>query len=205
MHPDEKRDLNANLFAFIERYMPLTAEEKSALASIDAFHGYRKGEVVVAAGSVLKGDFFVLKGCLRSYRLVDEVEINTGFHTELEPVIVPHRPQGGARIAAHSVACIEDSIVGIGTPEMERKLFRAFPRFETLCRIFTEEQLVKSQATLSDFIASTPEERYAAAARDRPDLIQRVPQYHLASWLGITPQSLSRIRRRTALSKGAVS
>lgn len=203
MHPAEKRELDANLFAFIERYMPLTAEEKSALSSLDAFRGYRKGDVVVAAGEVLDGDFLVLKGCVRLYRVVDEVEINTGFHTELEPVVVPRKP--GTRIATHSVACLEDSIVGIGTTGMEQKLFAAFPRFETLCRIVSEEQLVKSQSALSDFIASTPEERYAALVRERPDLVQRVPQYHLASWLGIAPQSLSRIRRRTVQAKAAIS
>lgn len=203
MHADERQKLNTALFAFIERYMPLTLDEKSALASLDAFRSYRKGTVVVAAGTVLNGDHFVLKGCLRTYRIVDEVEINTAFHTELEPVIVPRK--AGTRIATHFVACLEDSIVGIGTPEMERKMFGAFPRFETLCRIFSEEQLLKSQSTLADFIASTPEERYATVIRERPDLVQRVPQYHLASWLGITPQSLSRIRKRTAGLKAAAS
>jgi hypothetical protein len=196
-------DPYTTLYGFIERYMPLTAAEKTALAELDAFRSYRKGDVVVAAGRAVSEDYFVLKGCLRSYRVVDEVEINTAFHTDLEAIIIPL--QAGTRIAMHSVACLEDSIVGIGTPEMERKMFAAFPRFETLCRIFSEELLMKSHATLADFIASSPEERYAALVRDRPDLVQRVPQYHLATWLGITPQSLSRIRKRTAGLKAAAS
>lgn len=81
---------------------------------------------------------------------------------------------------------------------MERITFEKFPRFETLCRLLSEQLLAGNQAQFDAFRTSTPEQRYLHLMRTRPDLLQRVPQYQLASYLGIQPQSLSRIRKRLA-------
>jgi DNA-binding MarR family transcriptional regulator len=58
--------------------------------------------------------------------------------------------------------------------------------------------LVKTRASLDDFKTNSPEQRYLNLVEQRPDLIQRVPQHQIASFLGITPQSLSRMRKRLA-------
>jgi len=79
---------------------------------------------------------------------------------------------------------------------MEEEVFAKFPRFETLCRIVSEDLLVKSQSSLDDFKNSSPSQRYENLLATRPDLIQRIPQHQLASFLGITPQSLSRLKAR---------
>jgi DNA-binding MarR family transcriptional regulator len=71
-----------------------------------------------------------------------------------------------------------------------------FPRFDTLCRILSEELLAKQQVDFDAFKTSSPEQRYLNLIEKRPDLIQRVPQHQLASYLGIKPQSLSRLRAR---------
>lgn len=75
-------------------------------------------------------------------------------------------------------------------------MFEKFPRFENLCLIFSEELLVKNQASFAEYRNSTPEQRYLNLLKTRPDLVQRVPLYQLASYLGIKPESLSRIRKR---------
>ena len=79
---------------------------------------------------------------------------------------------------------------------MERMIFQKFPRFEKLCRILSEELLAKNESEFDDFKISSPEMRYLNLLETRPDLLQRVPQYQLASFLGITPPSLSRMRAR---------
>jgi hypothetical protein len=61
-----------------------------------------------------------------------------------------------------------------------------------------ENDFGDQQETLSQFITSSPEQRYKTILKSRPDLIQRVPQYYLASYLGVKPESLSRIRKRIA-------
>jgi len=105
--------------------------------------------------------------------------------------------------AAHYVSCVEDSIVTVGNPEMEEEMFEKFPRFEKLCLIVSEQLLENNLASFADFKNSSPEQRYLNLLRTKPDLLQRVPQHQIASYLGMTPQSLSRIRKRVA-KKGVV-
>ena len=79
---------------------------------------------------------------------------------------------------------------------MEEEIFQKFPKFETLCRMLSEELLAQQQINFDEFKTSSPEQRYLNLLQKRPDLIRRVPQYQLASYLGIKPQSLSRLRAR---------
>ncbi|MNN63988.1 hypothetical protein D3C81_1794030 [compost metagenome] len=69
-------------------------------------------------------------------------------------------------------------------------------QLETMIRKMVEENLGEVQDELTSFIASNPEERYKALLQKRPHLLTRVPQHQLASYLGITPESLSRIKKR---------
>ena len=80
-------------------------------------------------------------------------------------------------------------------------MFQKFPKFESLCRILSEELLAKQQINFDEFKTSSPEQRYLNLIEKRPDLIQRVPQHQLASFLGIKPQSLSRMRARISQKK----
>ena len=94
------------------------------------------------------------------------------------------------------ISASEDSILAISDPDMEEEIFAKFPKFETLCRVLSEDLLIKQQINFDDFKTSSPEKRYLNLLQKRPDLIQRVPQHQLASYLGIKPQSLSRLRAR---------
>ncbi len=94
------------------------------------------------------------------------------------------------------ISCIEDSILTVSNSDMEVEINSKFPKFETLCRILSEELLAKQQIDFDKFKISSPEQRYLNLLQSRPDLIQRVPQHQLASFLGIKPQSLSRLRAR---------
>jgi len=79
---------------------------------------------------------------------------------------------------------------------MEQEIFEKFPKFEKMCRVLSEELLAKQQMNFDEFKTSSPEQRHLKLQETRPDLLQRVPQHQLASFLGITPQSLSRMRGR---------
>ncbi|MEZ4951136.1 MAG: hypothetical protein R2784_17385 [Saprospiraceae bacterium] len=70
-----------------------------------------------------------------------------------------------------------------------------------LCRVSVEEEFRKQQEALAAFITSSPEDRYLNLLENRPDLLMRVPQYHLASYLGVKPESLSRIKKRLAAKR----
>lgn len=189
------------LFDFIEQYMPLTEEEKKAIVDLNIIRRFKKGTVLVKEGDIIKGGYLVIKGCLRCYYIVDGEEKTTGLYTETEP-IVPVFGTDDSR-AAHFVSCVEDSIVTVGNPEMEKETLDKFPRFEKLCLIISEQLLENNLASFADFKNSTPEQRYLNLLNNRPDLLQRVPQHQIASFLGMKPQSLSRIRKRLS-QKGTV-
>lgn len=182
------------LFGFISKYISLTEGEKQAILDLDLFRSVRKGTVLLKQGQHSKEGYFVLKGCLRTYYVIEGEEKTTAFYTEMEG-ITPHC----VITKQHSdyyVATTEDSIITVSNPDMETEIFEKFPKFETLCRLLSEELLAKEKINFDDFKTSSPEQRYLNLLEKRPDLIQRIPQHQLASYLGIKPQSLSRLRAR---------
>ena len=94
------------------------------------------------------------------------------------------------------ISCIEDTILAVSNSDMEVEIYSKFPKLETLCRIISEELLAKQRIDFDAFKNSSPEQRYLNLLQKRPYLVQRVPQHQLASFLGMKPQSLSRLRAR---------
>jgi CRP-like cAMP-binding protein len=84
----------------------------------------------------------------------------------------------------------------VGDLETEKDMYNKHPQLETMTRMMIEENLGQVQEEFAAFIASSPEERFKTLQMKRPSLIDRVPQHQLASYLGITPESLSRIKKR---------
>lgn len=182
------------LFGFISKYISLTDDEKNAILSLDLFHSIKKGTILLKEGQKSKDSYFVLKGCIRTYYIIDGEEKTTAFYTEMD-VLTPHCVINGVS-SEYFISCVEDSILTISNPDMELEINTKFPKFELMCRKLSEELLAKQQIDFDSFKTSSPEQRYLNLLQSRPDLIQRVPQQQLASFLGIKPQSLSRMRSR---------
>lgn len=182
------------LFEFISKYISLTEEEKSVLLSLDLFRSVKKGTILLKEGQKSKDSYFVLKGCIRTYYVLDCEEKTTAFYTEMDaltpPCVVSKTP------SEYYISCVEDTILTVSNADMEVEVNSKFPKFEIMCRLLAEELLAKKQIDFDAFKTSSPEQRYQNLLQNRPDLIQRIPQYQLASYLGITPQSLSRLRAR---------
>lgn len=182
------------LFDFISKYISLTEDEKSAMVALDIFRTFKKGTILLKEGQHSVDGYFVLKGCIRTFYIIDGEEKTTAFYTEMEGVtpicVLDKQP------SEYNISCVEDSIITVSNPDMEVEIFQKFPKFETLCRILSEQLLAKNQSSFDEFKTSSPEKRYLNLLQNRPDLLQRVPQHQLASYLGITPQSLSRMRTR---------
>ena len=182
------------LIDFLSKYISLTEEEKSAILSLDLFRSFKKGTILLREGQISQNEYFVLKGCIRKYYIKDGEEKTTAFFTEMEG-LVPHcviskTPSG------YYISCVEDTMLTVTNPDMGVDLNSKFPKFKKMCRILSEELFSKQQIDFDEFKTSSPEERYLNLQQKRPDLIQRVPQQQLASYLGIKPQSLSRLRAR---------
>ncbi|MBT29696.1 MAG: cyclic nucleotide-binding protein [Thalassobius sp.] len=182
------------LFDFISKYVSLTEDEKNAIVSVDIFRSFKKGATLLREGQKSNDGYFVLKGCIRTYYILDGEEKTTAFYTEMEG-LTPHCVINKTP-SEYYISCLEDSILLVSNPEIEAESFEKFPKFESLCRVLSEELLAKEQINFDKFKTSSPEQRYLNLLQSRPDLLQRVPQHQLASYLGIKPQSLSRLRAR---------
>lgn len=187
------------LFDFLSKYVTLTEDEKNAIVSLDIFHSVKKGTILLKKGQKSKESYFVLKGCIRTYYEIDAEEKTTAFYTEMEaltpPCVISKTPSD------YYVSCSEDCILLISNSDMEAEVNAKFPKFESLCKKLSEELLAKERMDFDEFKTSSPEQRYLNLLEKRPDLIQRVPQHQLASYLGIQPQSLSRLRARISEKK----
>lgn len=182
------------LFDFIAKYVALTEDEKNALLSLDLFHSVKKGTILLKEGQKSQDEYFILKGCLRKYYIINGEEKTTAFFTEMES-LTPHCVKNSAP-SEYFISCVEDTILTVANQDMGVEINAKFPKFEVMCRMFSEELLAKEQINFDEFKISSPEQRYLNLLQNRPELIQRVPQNQLASFLGIKPQSLSRLRAR---------
>jgi len=186
--------MEALLFNFISKYITLSEEEKEIILSLNIFRSVKKGTILLKQGQKSKDEYFVLKGCIRKYYIIDGEEKTTAFFTEMD-ALTPHCAKNNLP-SEYFISCIEDTILTVTTPDMGAEVNAKFPKFDLMCRALSEELLAKQQINFDEFKTSSPEQRYLNLLQKRPDLIQRVPQHQLASYLGITPVSLSRLRAR---------
>ncbi len=183
------------LIKFLSKIDSLTSGEIKELADLMTVKEIKKNTTIVKQGQICNLCYFVLKGCLRQYVVLEGVEKTTAFYTEEEAV--NFFTSFTTKTASESyLMTLEDSILLVGNPELEADVYKSFPKLEQVVRRMMEQDFGKTQDSFARFITSTPEERYLNLLKDRPQLAQRVPQHQLASYLGITPESLSRIRKR---------
>lgn len=169
-------------------------EIRFVLDSVSVKH-FKKGTILLQEGQIPTACYCNYQGCVRQFYLKDGEEKTTFFYTEGQPIAtitseVLRKP------AKFYLECVEDTFLTVMPYECESELFRRFPKFEAYGRLDMERRLIEYQEMLAAYITTTPEERYLNVLKDRPDLVHRVPQYQLASYLGIKPESLSRIRKR---------
>jgi len=183
------------LVAILSKMTPLTSIEVLAIENSFPLKTYSKGTYLLRAGRIARDAYFVVKGCIRSYELFNGEERTLNFYTENQSAANFNSLANGIASVINFV-CTEETTVAIVNPEKEKELYRKFPRFETFCREGMEQMMGNQQEEISKFFKLSPEERYKNLLQERSGLIHRVPQYQLASYLGIKPETLSRIRKR---------
>lgn len=183
------------ILKYLSKYIPITKALEEEINKIDFIRCYKKGTILLEAGKISNECYFIIKGCIRSFYLKEGEEKTTEFYTE-EQAVIPS-VYGKNAPSEYYIECVEDVIAGVGTPALETEIYQKFPQVESLNRALGEAILAKYQDTFAEFKMASPEERYLALLKSRPDLFLRAPQHQIASYLGMKPESLSRIRKRT--------
>ena len=189
--------MNHKLLDYFSRIMPLTDEEARAIAETMIIRQYTKGTLLLKEGEVSMEAYFVLEGCVRQYYIVDGDEKTNNFFTE-EQWVVSVNSISQQVPSNHFLECCVDSTLVVGNRDKEEALYRRFPKLETISRKVMEKVFAAQQEIMASYTTDTPEQRYLKLLKARPDLFQKIPQYQIASYVGVKPESLSRIRKRIA-------
>jgi CRP-like cAMP-binding protein len=191
--------MDNEILNYLAKYIPITKELEDEIGKIEFIKKYKKGTVLLEEGKISNECYFIIKGCIRSYYIKDGDEKTTEFYTE-EQAAIPSA-YGKKTPSEHFLECVEDTIAGVGTPELEAEMYLKFPQIESLNRALGEVIMANYIDSFAEFKMASPEERYQNLLKTRPGLILRVPQHQIASYLGIKPESLSRIRKRIMQQK----
>lgn len=184
------------LFKYMTRFTSLTEEEQQAIAEDILIEEYKKGTVLLRQGDVPTKCYFVLKGCVRQHSIDEKgKEVTSNFYTEEQAISIFNHHKLD-KSSEYTITCLEDSVLVVGDLDTQKDMYNKYNQLESMTRTMIEESFGQVQDEFAAFIASTPEERFNALLLKRPHLINRVPQHQLASYLGITPESLSRIKKR---------
>jgi CRP/FNR family transcriptional regulator, anaerobic regulatory protein len=188
----------APLLAHIARYVSLTEAEQQTLQA--AFSGQpvpRKAHLL-RQDEVCTASYFVLQGCLRMYFLTDKgTEQITHFALE-NWWLGDYTSQSQHTPSRFFIQAVEPSLVAVLDSERQQALLDEVPALERYFRLMMQRAAAAAQMRLQFFFGQSGEERYFEFARRFPDFVQRVPQYMLASYLGLTPEFLSKVRARAA-------
>jgi CRP-like cAMP-binding protein len=189
--------MESELLQFVSKFEALTEADRQAIVAHIVVQTFKKGTILLHEGEISTQCFFVLKGCIRQYTVSDGEEKSIAFFTE-EQAAVSFTSYTQQVPCNHYFACVEDCVVIVGDPQTEAEMRAQLPVLAEITRMMMEQDFGKTQMEFATFITSSPEERYRHLLQTRPALLQRVPQHQIASYLGVTPESLSRIRKRIA-------
>ncbi|HVW97154.1 MAG TPA: Crp/Fnr family transcriptional regulator [Mucilaginibacter sp.] len=186
------------LLDHIRRFVQLNQAEETLLCDRLEKRSLKKKEFLLEAGKHCYGNYFVVKGCLRLYFINQKLNeqilqfgIENWWITDQDSLMT-------GQPANCYIQAIEPSDLLFLTEKNRVKLCEEIPRLESYFRIMMQKAYVAAQRRIGFIFNQTEEERYRSFASQFPEFLQRVPQYMLASYLGFTPQFLSRLRAKKA-------
>ena len=188
------------LLDYFSSYMPLSEEEIVGLESVFVERKIKRRQFILQEGDVCKLNSFVVEGCFRMY-LVDEngKEHNLQFAVENWWIGDIGSFHSGEPSRLY-IEALENSTILQIKKEDQLKLFAEHPKFNRIFRVFTENALVSCQKRILQNISSTAEERYLDFVKQYPFFFNRISNVQIASFLGVTPEFLSTIRKKISKS-----
>ncbi|MBL7994367.1 Crp/Fnr family transcriptional regulator [bacterium] len=189
-----------SLISYFDNHLTLTDEEKQAVRKSFSEKRVKRRQFILQEGDVCKLNTFVVEGCFRMYMLDGNgKEHNLQFAIENWWIgdIASFHSEEPSRLF---IEAIENSIILQIKKEDQIRLFVEYPKFNRIFRVFTENALVSYQRRVLQNISSTAEERYIDFMNRYPDLFSRISNVQIASFLGITPEFLSIIRKKLSKS-----
>lgn len=187
-------------FQKFKEKVPLTAAEEEHIKSYLTPKKIRKKQYLLQEGDICKSLAFVEKGMLRVYLVDDAAEHIIQFAIEGWTIadllsFLTSEP------ATYNIDAIEDSELVLISKSAHEELLLKERKYETYIRLLMTNAYVALQKRLTSVISAPIEDQYTSFSRMYPNIVQRVPQHMIASYMGLTPETLSRVRKKMANKK----
>jgi CRP-like cAMP-binding protein len=190
--------MHSKLLEYIKQHatLPLTSDEVALIVATFQPKKLRKKQYFLEEGNVCKYVGFIIKGAMRQYSVDDKgvehivqlyIENYWASDRESAVMLTPSR---------YNIDAWEDTELLIATVADMLDLIEKVPSFGQMTRLMDQRSFIVSQRRLNSTISNTAEKRYEEFADNHPQFIQRFPQHLIASFLGITKETLSRIRKQ---------
>lgn len=189
------------LFKKLDEKISLTVEEKELSKTFFLPKKLRKKQYLLQEGDVCKYTAFVEKGILRSYTIDNKGSEHVvqfafdGWWIGDQYSFLTGEP------STFNIDALEDVELLLLSKDAEERMMEKIPKMERYFRILLQNSLVSMQQRIAGSLSKNAEERYSELILSCPTIPRRVPQHMMASFLGITPETLSRIRRQLSIKK----
>jgi CRP-like cAMP-binding protein len=183
------------LQSFIQSIVDFTDEEMEVVMSHFKLRSIPSGEYFVDEGLVCSEIGFITKGYVRTYYEINEQEVTTMVLTK-HNIVTAHTSFTLKRPSMSYIQAITDCEMLVMSKESMEELYDRFPKWERLGRLITEQVYGYMESRVVDYLSLSPEERYRKMLENEPKVLKHVPLRYIASMLGITPETLSRIRNK---------
>jgi len=179
----------------IKLYASLNEQEIQLLRNAVDKKVYNKNEIIFTEGNVSDEIYFVTKGCVRLFYNVDGTDKTAFFYTEGQFICAGESYTFNIP-ASENYQAVEQTEIFVFTKSKIDVLLKEIPKFEIIARIATENELITCQKVIASFVTKSAEERFIDLLNTQGELFHRVPQQYIASFLGVSPETLSRIKTR---------
>ncbi|MNK14551.1 Cyclic nucleotide-binding domain protein [compost metagenome] len=183
------------LLKTIEDAIDINQADRELISKLFKEKKYRKGDYFLREGDVCRYVGFIISGVMQYYINNDGEEKTYGFGKEMDFVcnnesFIPQKP------SRQLIQALEDCTLLVISYNDLQMFYSEIKNGERFGRIVIEQVFVQTLQGLNSFYTDSPEIRYEKFIKEYPELVQRIPQYYIASYVGVKPQSLSRIRSR---------
>ena len=180
----------------IAKHVSLTPEEEALFLSKTETKFVKAKSILLSSGEVSKETYFVNSGILRSFNINDNI-IEHVLHFACEGWWIGDMYSYISEKPGNLfIEVIEDAEITIISKVNHQELYHQIPKLERFFRILAENSLVSHQERLMNNLSLTAEERFEKFCAKYPSLIQKVPQKHIASYIGVTPEFFSKMKSR---------
>ncbi|QHT67711.1 Crp/Fnr family transcriptional regulator [Rhodocytophaga rosea] len=183
--------------SYLDKIVPLSDEEWEAFASEAKVKTLQKKEHFLRQGEICTQCAIIIQGYVRHYYLVDGREVSNDFNFESMATGAYHSYMA-ILPARFNIVSMEPVTLVCFSRSLLLHLFDQYPKWQKIGRIMIEGMFNRKTLREESFLLDSPEIRYRNLLEKYPQMLQRVPLLHIASYLGITPETLSRIRSKQA-------